>query len=70
MASGSRRFRAFADRFTSLPQVAQAIRDEGLGKCGLVFGNSIIFIFFSFLLNTSLDNNQFPNNPINNFVNE
>lgn len=34
----SRRFRAFGDRFTSLPQVAQAIREEGLGRCGLIFG--------------------------------
>lgn len=38
MASGSKRFRAFADRFTSVPEVAQAIREAGLGKCGLIFG--------------------------------
>lgn len=32
------RFHAIADRFTSLDQVADAIRQEGLGKCGLIFG--------------------------------
>ncbi|XP_053383193.1 copine family protein 2-like [Mercenaria mercenaria] len=38
MASRSMRFRAFADRFTTVPEVAQAIREAGLGKCGLIFG--------------------------------
>ncbi|KAL4218275.1 hypothetical protein ACF0H5_023011 [Mactra antiquata] len=32
------KFKAIADRFTTLPQVASAIRNEGLGKCGLIFG--------------------------------
>lgn len=36
--SGSMRFRAFADRFTTLQDVAEAIKEEGLGKCGLIFG--------------------------------
>ncbi|WAR17080.1 CPNA2-like protein [Mya arenaria] len=34
----SRKFRAYADRFSTLTEVAEAIREEGLGKCGLIFG--------------------------------
>ena len=34
-------FRAIGDNYTTVNQIAEALREEGVSKCGLIFGMSI-----------------------------